>query len=79
MGSTSRFSFGTNKNYNQAIKLVSWIMNATRLKVTKLDEVQMKVVMCYEPGAIDVITQVEELDTEDAAKAWQNTLRSVGA
>jgi hypothetical protein len=44
-------------------------MNATKLKVTKLDEDQMKVVMCYELGALDVITQAEELGTEDAAKA----------
>jgi len=42
-------------------------MNATRLKVTKLDEDQMEIVMCYEPRTLDVITQAEELDTEVAA------------
>lgn len=44
-------------------------MKATKLMECDLDEDQMKVVMCYELGALDAFTQAEELGMDDAIMA----------
>ena len=44
-------------------------MKATKLMECDLDEDQMKVVMCYELGMLDALTQAEELGMEDATMA----------